>query len=135
MNVHSIIADIQQRRFNPLYLLHGEESNYIDVLSSLLEESVLQESKKCFDQTGLYGKDTDMMTIVNMAKRYPMLSDYQVIIVKEAQALSWKKEDELELLSKYLENPTPSTILVLAYKHGTLDKRLKIYKLIQKAGV
>lgn len=135
MNVHSIIADIQQRRFNPLYLLHGEESHYIDVISNLLEESVLQEAQKGFDQTVLYGKDTDMTTIVNMAKRYPMLSDYQVIIVKEAQALSWKKEDELELLSKYLENPTPSTILVLAYKHGTLDKRLKIYKLIQKAGV
>lgn len=135
MNVQTILADIKQRRYKPLYLLHGEEAHYIDLISDTLEETVLQEAQKGFDQTVLYGKDTDIATIINAAKRYPMLSDYQVIIVKEAQNLGWKKEEEQVLLTKYVENLTPTTILVFAYKHGTLDKRLKLYKLIEKAGV
>lgn len=135
MNVQTILADIKQRRYKPLYLLHGEEAHYIDLISDMLEGTVLQEAQKGFDQTVLYGKDTDIATVVNAAKRYPMLSDYQVIIVKEAQNLGWKKEDDQALLSKYVEHPTPTTILVFAYKHGTLDKRLKLYKLIEKAGI
>lgn len=135
MSAQKILADIKQRRYKPLYLLHGEESHYIDVISDALEDTVLQESQKGFDQIVLYAKDTDIPTIINMSKRYPMLSDHQVIIVKEAQGLEWKKEQTQALLTKYVENPTPTTILVFAYKHGTLDKRLKLYKLIDKKGV
>jgi DNA polymerase-3 subunit delta len=133
MDVNSLLSDIKQRRYKPVYLLHGEEAHYIDVISDLLEQTVLQEAQKGFDQTVLYGKDTDVSTIVNAAKRYPMMSDYQVIIVKEAQNLKWKQEDEL--LVKYAENPTPTTILVFAYKYGKFDKRTKLYKQLDKIGV
>ncbi len=133
MKAQEILSEIKQRKFKPLYLLHGEESHYIDVITAALESSVLDDSQKGFDQTILYGKDVDFATIISAAKRYPMLSEYQVIIVKEAQGLKWKGEDEL--LSKYLENPTPTTILVFAYKHGKFDKRTKVYKTIDKKGV
>ncbi|NGF56908.1 DNA polymerase III subunit delta [Parapedobacter sp. SGR-10] len=133
MNVNSILSDIKQRKFKPLYLLHGEEAYYIDLISDRIEHTVLQEAQKGFDQTVLYGKDTDISTIINAAKRYPMMSDYQVILVKEAQNLKWKAEDEL--FTRYVENPTPTTILVLAYKHGKFDKRTKLYKQIDKIGV
>ncbi|HMR18469.1 MAG TPA: DNA polymerase III subunit delta [Sphingobacterium sp.] len=133
MSVNTILSDIRQRRYKAVYLLHGEEAHYIDLLSDTIEQTILQEAQKGFDQTVLYGKDTDMSTIINSAKRYPMLSDYQVIIIKEAQNLKWKQEDEL--LSKYAENPTPTTILVFAYKHGKFDKRTKLYKQLDKIGV
>src|SRR5690606_14824080 len=133
MNVTAILSDIKQRKFKPVYLLHGEEAYYIDLISDRIEQTVLEEAQKGFDQTVLYGKDTDFATIINAAKRYPMMSDYQVILVKEAQNLKWKAEDEL--FTKYIENPTPTTILVLAYKHGKFDKRTKLFKQIAKIGV
>ncbi len=133
MNVNGILLDIKQRKFKPLYLLHGEEAYYIDLISDRIEHTVLQEVQKGFDQTILYGKDTDFSTIINAAKRYPMMSDYQVIIVKEAQNLKWKAEDELFV--RYVDNLTPTTILVLAYKHGKFDKRTKLYRQIDKIGV
>ena len=133
MKAQEVLAEIKQRKFKPLYLLHGEELHYIDVITAALESSILEESQKGFDQTILYGKEMDFATIISAAKRYPMLSDYQVIIVKEAQGLKWKGEDDL--LTKYLENPTPSTILVFAYKHSKFDKRTKVYKAIEKKGI
>jgi len=133
MNAQSILNDIKNRKYKPVYLLHGEESHYIDVISDAVEHTVLAEGQKGFDQTVLYGKETDLIQIVSAAKRFPMMSDYQVIVVKEAQALRWKGDDEF--LLKYLENPTPSTILVFAYKHGKFDKRTKLYKVIEKVGV
>lgn len=132
MNVNSLLSDIKQRKFKPVYLLHGEEAYYIDFISDRIEQTVLQEAQRGFDQTILYGKDTDFSTIISAAKRYPMMSDYQVIIVKEAQNLKWKTDD---LFAKYAENPTPTTILVLAYKHGKFDKRTKLFKQIDKVGV
>lgn len=133
MNAQAILNDIKQRKFKPLYLLHGEESYYIDLITERVENDVLNEGQKGFDQTILYGKETDFSTIVSAAKRYPMLSDHQVIIVKEAQGLKWKGDDEF--LAKYIEQPTPSTILVFAFKHGKFDKRTKLYKAIEKKGV
>ena len=133
MKVQEILNEIKQRKFRSLYLLHGEESHYIDVITDALDKTVLNESQKGFDQTTLYGKDTDFSTIVSAAKRYPMLSDYQVILVKEAQGLKWKSDDDF--LMKYVENPTPTTILVFAYKHGKFDKRTKLYKAIDKKGI
>lgn len=131
MDSDRIIADIKAGKPSPIYLLHGEEPYYIDVVSDYIEEHVLDEAQRGFDQTVLYGKDTELSTIVNTAKRYPMMSDYQVIIVKEAQNLEWKDD---ALLQRYVENPTPTTILVLCYKFGKFDKRKKLYKLIDKAG-
>lgn len=133
MNAQSIINDIKQRKFQPIYLLHGEESYYIDLISDCIEQSVLNEAQKGFDQTIFYGKDVDFGTIISAAKRYPMISDYQVIIVKEAQGLRWKSEDDF--LLKYIENPTPTTILVFAYKYNKFDKRTKYFKAFDKTGL
>lgn len=133
MDANRIIADIKNRKLQPVYLLHGEEPYYIDLISDYIEQHVLEEAHRSFDQTVLYGKDTDFVTVVNAAKRYPMLGDYQVIIVKEAQGLKWKADDGA--LLSYLENPMRSTVLVLAYKHGKFDKRKKLYKVAEKVGV
>ncbi|MFD2597621.1 DNA polymerase III subunit delta [Sphingobacterium corticis] len=132
MDAKTILSDVKKGKFSPVYLLHGEESYFIDLVADAIEGSVLNDAQKGFDQTILYGKDTDFVTIVNAAKRYPMMSDYQVILVKEAQNLKWKDD---ELFQKYLESPTPTTILVLAHKYGLVDKRKKTYKLADKAGI
>ena len=87
MKVQDILTNLKQRKYRPIYLLHGEESHYIDVICDTIENTVLNDAQKGFDQTILYGKDVDFSTIINAAKRYPMMSDYQLIIVKEAQGL------------------------------------------------
>ncbi|MFD1768143.1 DNA polymerase III subunit delta [Sphingobacterium suaedae] len=133
MNMNTVLGDIKKRKFSPVYLLHGDEPYYIDLITDMLERTVLSDAQKGFDQTILYGKDSSIITIVNAAKRYPMMSDYQLIIVKEAQDLKWKTEEEA--LLKYVERLTPTTILVLAYKYGKFDKRKKIYKAFEKFGV
>lgn len=128
----AILKDIKSRKFSPVYLLHGDESYFIDLVSDALETQVLNDTQKGFDQTILYGKETDLSTIVSAAKRYPMMSDYQLIVVKEAQNLKWKDD---ELLQKYLDALTPTTILVFAHKHGFLDKRKKVVKQLGQKGV
>lgn len=133
MSAQILLNDIKQRRFKPIYLLHGEESYYIDLIADSIENTVLDEAHKGFDQTILYGKDVDFLQIISMAKRYPMMGEYQVIIIKEAQGLKWKEESEF--LSKYVEQLTPSTILVFAFKHAKFDSRTKLYKAIEKKGL
>lgn len=140
MSVSEIIRDLKARKFKPVYLLHGEEPYYIDQLVNYMEDHILNDMEKGFNQTVLYGKDTDMATIMNAAKRYPMMSEYQLIIVKEAQDLKWAKEaegssKEAGFVASYFEKPLPSTILVLAYKYANFDKRKKIYKSIDKNGL
>jgi len=139
MTAVEIIKDIKARKFKPVYLLHGEESYYIDQITDYIEDKLLNDAEKGFNQTVLYGKDTDMATVLGAAKRYPMMSDYQVVIVKEAQDLKWAKEEgnskEAEFVLNYFEKPLPSTILVLAFKYANFDKRKKIYKAISKAGL
>ncbi|WP_131538907.1 DNA polymerase III subunit delta [Pedobacter nototheniae] len=139
MTAAEIIKDIKARKFKPVYLLHGEESYYIDEVTDYIEDKLLNDAEKGFNQTVLYGKDTDMATVLGAAKRYPMMSDYQVVIVKEAQDLKWAKEEgnskEAEFVLNYFEKPLPSTILVLAYKYANFDKRKKIYKAISKSGL
>jgi len=134
MNINPILSDIKNRSFKPVYLLQGEESYFIDTIADALESTVLNDAQKGFDQSVFYGKDIDISTVVNAAKRYPMMSDHQVIIIKEAQELKWKSDTE-EMLTKYLEHLTPTTILVFCYKHGKFDKRKKIYKVFEKAGL
>jgi len=133
MSAANILADINKRKLKPIYLLHGEEAYYIDLITQALENKVLSEAEKGFNQTILYGKDADWITILNAAKRYPMMSDYQVVIVKEAQNLKWDKADEY--FQAYLDNPLNTTILAFAFKYGKFDKRKKIYKAIEKKGV
>lgn len=139
MSAVEIIKDLKARKFKPLYLLQGEEPYFIDQVVDYIEHNVLNDGEKGFNQTVLYGKDTDMATILTAAKRYPMMSEYQVIVVKEAQDLKWPKEGEgsgkeAEVVLNYFEKPLPSTILVFAYKYATFDKRKKIYKTISKSG-
>lgn len=133
MDVNKLLENLKNKKYDPIYLLHGEESYFIDVISDYIEEHVLEPAHRGFDQTVLYGKDTDFTTIVNAARRFPMIADHQVIIVKEAQSLPWKSDDDV--LIKYLSNPMPQTLLVFASKHGKFDKRRKVYKMAEKVGV
>ncbi len=140
MDSKDIIKNIRERKFKPVYLLHGEEPFYIDKIADELESHVLSDAERGFNQTILYGKDTDVMTILNAAKRYPMMSEYQLVLVKEAQDLKWGKEGEDDKkgpdpFASYLASPLSSTVLVLCYKYGKLDKRKKIYKHIDSNGL
>jgi DNA polymerase-3 subunit delta len=138
MTAPEIIKDLKNRKFKPVYLLHGEEPYFIDQISNYIEHKLLSDAEKGFNQTVLYGKDTDVMTAINAAKRYPMMSDYQVVMVKEAQDMKWGKDEDdkkhINPILSYLENPLPSTILVFCYKYGKFDKRKKTYKAIDKNG-
>lgn len=109
----------------------GEEPYYIDKVSQYIEAKLLSEEEKGFNQMVLYGRDVSIEDIVSNAKRYPMMADYQVIIVKEAQDLS----RTIENLVAYANNPQPSTILVMNYKYKSIDKRRALYKALQKTGV
>ncbi len=129
--VNHIVNDIKNGNIKPIYFLMGEEPYYIDKISEFIENTVLEDSEKGFNQVVMYGRDVTMEDIVSSAKRFPMMSEYQVIIVKEAQDLS-KSIDKIET---YAKNPQPSTILVFNYKYKKLDKRKKSYKAIAKTGV
>ena len=129
--VLKIVNDIKAGNIKPIYFLMGEESYYIDKLSDYIEENVLSEDEKGFNQTVLYGRDVTIEDIVSTAKRYPMMAERQVVIVKEAQHLS-RTIDKIE---SYAENPMPTTVLVICYKYKTLDKRKKVTKLLAKNGI
>ncbi|MFV5693277.1 DNA polymerase III subunit delta [Flavobacterium sp. LT1R49] len=129
--VIKIVNDIKSGNIKPIYFLMGEEPYYIDKLSDYIEEKVLTEEEKGFNQTVLYGRDVSIEDVVSTAKRYPMMAERQVVIVKEAQDLI-RTIDKLE---SYAENPMPSTVLVFCYKYKTLDKRKKLTKLLAKHGV
>lgn len=127
----SIIKDIKNKKIAPIYFLSGDEPFYIDKISKVIENDVLSEDEKGFNQSVLYGNDVEMTDIIGMAKQFPMGAERQVLIIKEAQHLS-RTIDQLE---SYAANPQPTTVLVFNYKGKTLDKRKKIYKEIQKNGV
>lgn len=139
MSADDIIKDLKNRKYKPVYLLHGEEPYFIDLVSNYAEHKLLPEVERGFNQTVLYGKDTDVMTVLNAAKRYPMMAEYQVVLVKEAQDMKWGRDDDdkksINPLLSYLENPLPSTILMFCYKYGKFDKRKKTYKAIEKSGL
>ena len=129
-DVIKIVNDIKSKNYKPIYFLCGEETYYIDRISDLIEKSVLTEDEKSFNQVVLYGRDTTVEEIVSTAKRFPMMADYQVVIVKEAQNLS-KTFDKFE---SYALNPQLTTILVFAYRDKP-DGRKKIFKTIKDKGV
>jgi len=123
----SLLKDIKNKQFLPIYFFQGEETFYMDILTDEIEKGALLEEEKGFNQTILYGKDTDFDSIISLAKQYPMGAEKQVIIVKEAQNLSTKEEDRLTF-EKYLDNIQPTTLLVFNYKYKTLDGRQKLGK-------
>ncbi len=129
--VIQITKDIKSGNIKPIYFFMGEEPYYIDKLTEFIEDNVLQEHERDFNQTVIYGRDTSIEDIVSTAKRFPMMADRQVVIVKEAQELS----RTIDKIDSYIENPQPTTVLVFAYKYKTLDKRKKITKTLAKAGV
>lgn len=125
-----ILKELRAKQYRPIYYLMGEESYYIDLIANYIANNILTETEKEFNLTVVYGGDTDIASIINAAKRYPMMSEYQVIIVKEAQSVR-----NMEELSYYLQKPLTSTILVLCHKHGVLDRRKKLAAEIEKNGV
>lgn len=130
-DLQSIARDIKANNIAPLYFLYGEEAFFIDQISDYIEANVLTEEERGFNQMVLYGRDVSVDDIISNAKRYPMMAERQVIIVKEAQDLS----RTIEQLAKYAENPQPTTLLVLCYKYKKLDKRKSLYKTLAKTAV
>ncbi len=128
--IKQIVEDIRSKNTKPIYFLMGEEAYYIDKISDYIEHNVLSEEEKGFNQMILYGRDVTVDDIVGHAKRFPMMSEKQVVIVKEAQDLS----RSIEKLADYAENPQPSTVLVICYKYKTIDKRKRLAKTIAQMG-
>lgn len=126
----SIMHDLKQRNYLPIYYLMGEESFYIDKISDYIAENVLTPEERDFNMTVMYGTDVTGKDVVEVARRYPMMSEHQVVIVKEAQKLKG-----LEPLEKYVEKPLASTILVFCHKYGVADRRKKVYSEMAKVGV
>jgi len=130
-DVKQLVTDIKNGNIKPIYLLMGEEPYYIDKISEFIEETVLTEEERGFNQMVLYGRDVEVVDVVSHTKRFPMMAEHQVVIVKEAQDLS-RTFDKFE---EYAKNPQPSTVLVLCYKYKSVDKRKAVYKAIKKTGV
>lgn len=126
-----IVNDIKAGQIKPIYFLMGEEAYYIDKIADFIEQNLLSEEEKGFNQTVLYGRDVSIEDIISSAKRFPMMAERQVIIVKEAQDLS----RTIEQLENYTADPVPTTVLVFCYKYKTIDKRKKFTKNIEKNGV
>jgi DNA polymerase III subunit delta len=124
------MSDLRNRIFKPVYFLAGEEPYYIDLISDYIQDKVLPEDEKSFNQIILYADDTNIAAIIDIARRFPMMASHQVVIVREAQSL--KKIDDLAM---YLEKPLVSTILVFCYKYKSLDKRTKLFKILESHGV
>ena len=130
MEYKEIIQSIRKKQYKPVYFLHGEEPYFIDAITEVIENEILDEASKSFNQVVLYGKDVDSMTVVDNARRYPMMSPIQVVIIKEAQNMS-----SLQQLQKYIEAPLSSTILLIAHKHKKIDGRSAFAKSLTKHAV
>lgn len=130
MKFDQIIRDLTNKVYHPVYLLMGDEPYFIDEITDHIANNVLDDMEKEFNQTVVYGSDLDVQTLVGTAKRFPMMANHQVVIVKEAQKLR-----KIEDLQAYVEQPLESTILVLAHKYKNVDKRKAVYKAIQQNGV
>ena len=126
-----IVNDIKNGQIKPIYFLMGEEAYYIDKIADYIEQNVLTEDEKGFNQTVLYGRDVTIEDIISTAKRFPMMAERQVVIVKEAQDLL----RTIEQIERYTDDPVPTTVLVFCYKYKTIDKRKKFTKHIEKIGV
>lgn len=130
LTYEQVLTTLKNKEYKPIYLLQGDEAYYIDLISDYIQNNVLDEMEREFNLSVMYGKDVDIATVINAAKRYPMMAPYQVVIVKEAQHVK-----DIDKLSFYLEKPLTSTILVLCYKYGTVDGRKKVVGEIDKLGI
>lgn len=138
MTFEAIQQELKQKKFRPVYFLCGEEPYFIDVISDFIENNVLAPEERDFNQTILYGQDTDTANIIANAKRFPMMAERQVVIIKEAQNvkdLIGKDDDKAAQLLAYIQNPQPSTVLVFCYKNKTIDKRTALAKTLDKHAV
>lgn len=126
----TVMRDLKARKFAPVYYLMGDEAYYIDQISDWIAENVLQPEERDFNQTIVFGSDVTAAQVVDLAKRYPMMAEKQVIIVKEAQNIK-----NTEAIEAYVQKPAPTTVLVFCHKNGSLDKRKRLSGLIDKAGV
>ena len=127
MTYQQIIKALKSKKYQPVYFLHGTESYYIDAISNYMEQHILSEGEKAFNQMVLYGKETDPKSLIDTASRYPMMAPYQLIILKEAQEMKALKD-----LKAYIEKAVPTTILVICYKHKKFDKRTKFAKVLKE---
>lgn len=130
MDHKAIIKDIEQKKFEKVYFLHGEEGYFIDEITKALVDNVLEDHERDFNQVVMYGKDSEVLAVISEAKGYPMMAEKKLVIIREAQDL--KDFDELE---SYFENPSDRTVFVINYKHKTYDTRKKIAKVIAKNGL
>ena len=131
-----VLKELKSGSYAPVYFLQGEEAFYIDQITDYIEKNCLQEAEKGFNQTVLYGKDVNMGQVITNARRFPMMSERQVVIVKEAKDIQdLNKEEGQKLLLDYLDNPVPSTVLVFAHKHKKLDGRKPLSKTVGKKAV
>jgi DNA polymerase-3 subunit delta len=135
-NVKKILTDLKSKKYAPVYFLQGEETFYIDVIADYVEANVLSDAEKGFNQVIVYGKDATMATILTHARRFPMMAERQVVIVKEAQDIQdLGKDIGGKLLLDYLTKAVPSTVLVFCHKHKSLDKRKELGKKIDQYAV
>lgn len=125
MKYEEIIKDLKNKIYHPVYFLQGDEPYFIDKISDYIQDNVLNEAEKSFNLTVVYGKETDPLTLLDIVRRYPMMSNYQVVILKEAQQFK-----DFDKLVEYFTNPLKSTVFVICHKYKTLDKRKSIYKTI-----
>jgi DNA polymerase III subunit delta len=131
--VKNVMAAMKAGKYDPVYFLQGEESYFIDLLANYIDAHAISEAEKGFNQVVVYGKDVTMATILTHARRFPMMAEKQVVIVKEAQEIQdLNKETGARLLLDYFKQPVPSTILVFCHKHKTLDKRKELGKRVDK---
>lgn len=125
-----LLKEIRNKKFEKIYFLHGEEPYFIDVLTKAIQDNALEESERDFNQSILYGKDTEVLSLISELKSYPMMAERRLVIIKEAQYFK-----AIEQLESYLENPANSTIFVICYKYKTFDARKKTLKNALKNGV
>ena len=133
MDIEKILENIKNKIYHPVYFLSGEEPYFIDKISKTIEKTVLSDAEKEFNQAIVYGRDVDMIQITSLAREYPVLGNYRVVIVREAQGLKDIEKDER--FKTYLKNPVKSTILVFDYKYSKIDGRTELSKLLDKTAV
>lgn len=134
MDYRDLINDIKSRKFKPLYLLHGEESYYIDKIAEFMEDNILPPDQKDFNFSVFYGKDTHPQTVIDTCMRFPMFSDFNVVMIREAQMMK-ERGKEIDKLDAYADKASPTTILIICYKEGKFDARKKLFKTIKDRGI
>ncbi|MEL6657941.1 MAG: DNA polymerase III subunit delta [Bacteroidota bacterium] len=130
MSYQTIIKEVKQKKFSPVYFLHGAETYFIDQVADAIEEHALQEHERAFNQTILYGKESTHLQVVDAARRFPMMAERQLVLLREAQEMRSLKD-----LLTYIEQPTPSTVLVICHKHKKLNFNSKFGKAVKAKAV